>query len=115
MSNQVTKTEKLDQLPEAARDRIQQLRLLFIERSMEQLSQIRQLLEERKRAEDPRAKDGDLIRLAHSMVGASGIFGFQDLGNAAFKLENTLREPGYSEADFLQAADDLIARLTMLG
>lgn len=115
MSNPMTKTDKLDQLPEAARDRIQQLRLLFIKRSMEQLSQIRQLLEERTRAEDPRARDAELISLAHSMVGASSIFGFPDLGNAAFKLENNLREPGYSEADFLQAADDLIARLTMVG
>jgi len=115
MSNQMTNTKKLDQLPEAARDRIQQLRLLFIERSIEQLSQIRQFLDERARAEEPRAKDTDLIKLAHSMVGASGIFGFQDLGNAAFKLENTLRQPGYNEADFLRAADDLIGHHTMLG
>ena len=115
MPNQMAHATTLDQLPEAARDRIQQLRLLFIERSIQHLSQIRQLLDERARAEDPRAKDADLIKLAHSMVGASGIFGFQDLGNAAFKLENILREPGYSEADFLQAANELIAQLTMLG
>ncbi|MEM5473834.1 Hpt domain-containing protein [Hoeflea sp. AS60] len=115
MSNQTAHATKLEQLPEAARDRIQQLRLLFIERSMEQLAQIRHLLDERAGAEDPRTMDADLIKLAHSMVGASGIFGFPGIGNAAFKLENILREAGYSEADFEQAADELIAELTMLG
>ena len=115
MANDMANANKLDQLPEAARDRIQQLRVLFVERSMVHLEQIRQLLEERQHAENPRAMDPDLVKLAHSMVGASGIFGFQDLGNAAFQLENTLRDPGYSDAAFNEAADGVIAQLVLLG
>ena len=115
MAIQTANTTKLEQLPEAARDRIEQLRLLFIERSRGHLTEIQQLLDERQTASDPRTIDADLIKLAHSLVGASGIFGFQELGDTAFKFETTLRKPGYHEADFTQVAGDLIDQLTLLG
>ena len=105
----------MEKLPEAARDRIEQLRLLFIERSKGHLVQIQELLVKRQSASELKAADADLMTLAHSLVGTSGIFGFQALGEAAFKLENTVRETGYSESDFAQAMDELIDRLNALG
>jgi len=114
MANQTMSASKLDQLPEAARARIEQLRLLFIERSKGHLVQIRELLVKRQSAGEVQAADADLMTLAHSFVGTSGIFGFQPLGEAAFKLENTVRETGYSEADFTQAMAGLIEQLNAL-
>lgn len=115
MAHQSANNTKLDQLPEDARDRIEQLKLLFIERSKGNLDQIRDLLEHRQTASDPRSVDVDLVKLTHSLVGASGIFGFQELGETAFRLENVLRTPGYQEADFENLAGELINQLTMLG
>lgn len=106
---------KLEQLPPAARDRIEKLRLLFIDRSRGHLVQIRELLEKRQTAGEQEAVDADLVQLAHSLAGTSGIFGFQSLGEAAVKVEATLRETGHSEADFAQAIDELIDQLNELG
>ncbi|MGJ8569273.1 MAG: Hpt domain-containing protein [Hoeflea sp.] len=114
MANQTMSVSKLDQLPEAARDRIEQLRLLFIERSKGHLVQIQELASKRQFASETQAADADLMKLAHSLVGTSGIFGFQALGEAAFKLENTVRENGYSEADFTEAMAGLIEQLNAL-
>lgn len=114
MANQTTSISKLDQLPEAARDRIEQLRLLFIERSKGHLTQIEQVLADRQTASERPAADANLVKLAHSLVGASGIFGFQALGEAAFKVESTLREAGHREADFDQAMAGLIDQLNAL-
>lgn len=112
--NQTMNASNLDQLPEAARDRIGQLRVLFVERSKGHLVQIQEILDERKVASDPRARDGELVKLAHSLVGAAGIFGFQDLGDIAFKAESLLRETGYSEEEFAAAIGDLNNHLTAL-
>lgn len=106
--------DKLEQLPEAARDRIAQLRLLFVDRSKGHLAEILQALEERKTADEPRASDADLIKLAHSLVGASGIFGHQALGNAAFEVESTLRLAEYSDAEFDRVIAGLIGQLQTL-
>lgn len=114
MSNQATSISKLDQLPEAARDRIEQLRLLFVERSKGHLAEILQLLDERQATSEQLASDTALIKLAHSLVGASGIFGFKTLGNAAFEVESTLREAGYSEADFDRVMEGLTGQLKAL-
>jgi len=115
MANQTTSISKLDQLPEAARDRIEQLRLLFIERSKGHLTQIEQVLVERQTASELPAADANLIKLAHSLVGTSGIFGFQGLGDAAFQVESTLRKTGYRESDFAQAIAGLVDQLNALG
>jgi len=115
MGNQTATASKMDQLPEAARDRIEQLRLLFIERSKENLAQIRQLLDARKTANDPRSIDEGLMTLAHSLVGASGIFGFPELGDKAFRVEATLRSADYQEADFAEVTSELIEQLALLG
>jgi len=114
MANQTTSISKLDQLPEAARDRIEQLRLLFIERSKGHLVQIQQVLADRQTASERPAADANLVKLAHSLVGTSGIFGFQALGEAAFKVESTLRVAGYREADFDQAIAGLMDQLNAL-
>lgn len=114
MANHPMSASKLDQLPEAARDRIEQLRLLFIERSKGHLVQIQELLAKRQSANELQAADADLMKLAHSLVGTSGIFGFQALGDAAFNLENTVRETGYSESDFAKAMDGLLDQLNAL-
>jgi HPt (histidine-containing phosphotransfer) domain-containing protein len=114
MPNQATSISKLDQLPEAARDRIEQLQLLFVERSKGHLAEIHQVLDERRATNDRRASDTALIKLAHSLVGASGIFGFQDLGNAAFEVESILGQTRYSEADFNRVLEGLIGQLKML-
>lgn len=102
---------KLEQLPVEARDRIEKLRLLFIERSRGHLEQIHQLLAKRKLPGEREAADADLMTLAHSLVGTSGIFGFQSLGEAAFKFETTARVDGYSEADFTSAMADLLDQI----
>lgn len=114
MVSQMTPIAKLDQLPVAARDRIEQLRLLFIERSKGNLTQIQEVLVERQTAGELAAADANLMKLAHSLVGTSGIFGFQALGDAAFKVESTLREAEYKEADFAQAIAKLMDQLTTL-
>jgi len=114
MANHMMSASKLEKLPAAARDRIEQLRLLFIERSKGHLVQIEELLVKRQSASELKAADADLMTLAHSLVGTSGIFGFQALGEAAFKFENTLREPGYSEADFALAMAGLTDQLNAL-
>lgn len=114
MANQTSSISKLDQLPDAARDRIAQLRVLFIERSKGHLEQIQQALARRQSPSERPAADADLVKLAHSLVGTSGIFGFQALGEAAFKVETTLREAGYREADFKDAIDSLIKQLNAL-
>lgn len=110
MANQMN-ASKLDQLPAEARDRIETLRLLFIERSRGHLEQIQELLARRKLPGERKAADADLMTLAHSLVGTSGIFGFQSLGEAAFKLENTMRVDGYSEAGFTSAMADLLEQI----
>jgi len=114
MVSQTTPIAKLDQLPAAARDRIEQLRLLFIDRSKGHLTQIQQILVERQTASELLAADANLMKLAHSLVGTSGIFGFQALGEAAFKVESILRETGYKEADFAEAMAGLIDQLNSL-
>ena len=114
MTTQPVRTRKLDQLPDAARERIDQLRGLFIERSKGHLTQIRQLLADRLEVSDHQTVDAELIALLHSLVGASGIFGYQELGEAAFRLENTLREANHSKTEFDQATADLIAHLNGL-
>jgi len=114
MANQMTGISKLDQLPEAARDRIEQLRLLFIERSRGHIEQIEQALARRQSVSELPAADADLIKLAHSLVGTSGIFGFQALGEAAFKVETTLRKTGYRETDFEEVMAGLIDQLNAL-
>lgn len=115
MARQSANTIGLDQLPEAARDRIEQLKLLFIERSKGNLDQIRDLLARRQLASDPHSVDADLIKLAHSLVGASGIFGFQQLGDAAFRLETLLRAPCYQKPEFERLSADLVEQLAGLG
>jgi len=114
MANHMMSASKLEKLPEAARDRIGQLRLLFIERSKENLVQIQELVVKRQSPDSLKAADADLMKLAHSLVGTSGIFGFQALGEAAFRFETTLREPGYSESDFELAMAELINQLNTL-
>ena len=114
MAHQTSSISKLDQLPEAARDRIEQLRLLFIDRSKGHLTQIQQLLVERQTASELPAADANLVKLAHSLVGTSGIFGFQSLGEAAFKVESILREAEFSETDFDQAIAVLVDQLNAL-
>ena len=114
MANHMLNASRLEQLPEAARDRIEQLRLLFIERSKGHLGLIQELLLKRQSASELQAADADLVKLAHSLVGTSGIFGFQGLGEAAFKVESTLRESGYREADFAPAIAGLVDQLNAL-
>ena len=115
MANHTMNAGKLDQLPAEARDRIEQLRLLFIERSRGHLDQIEELLAARQSSGEVAAADAHLVTLAHSLVGASGIFGCQALGEAAFRLENVLREDGYSESDFASALADLVDQIKALG
>ncbi|AKI02020.1 Hpt domain-containing protein [Hoeflea sp. IMCC20628] len=114
MASQPKSVDKLDQLPDEAQNRIAQLRLLFVARCKENLIQIRQVLDDRAAANGPMTQDPSLIKLAHSLAGASAIFGYKDLGRTAFKLESTLREVNYPEADFTQAVEDLIEQLTAL-
>ncbi|PWW01713.1 Hpt domain-containing protein [Hoeflea marina] len=102
------------ELPQAALDRIAELRRLFIERSDANLLQIRKLLELREVSGGSREKDGELIKLAHSLAGASALFGFPAQGEAAFNAETLLRSPGYSEAEFARVFRDLIGRLSAL-
>ena len=76
--------------------------------------QIQELLVRRQSGSGLQAADADLISLAHSLVGTSGIFGYQALGEVAFEVETILREPGYSEPDFAQAMAALIDQLNTL-
>lgn len=115
MAQQPAHTTSIEQLPEAARERIAQLKLLFIERSKGNLEQIRDLLGRRAREDDPRVINDELIKLAHSLVGASGLFGFPELGEMAFRLETLMRTPGYAEADFDRLSADLVDELARLG
>ena len=114
MANPMMNASKLDQLPAEARDRIEKLRLLFVERSRGHLEQIHELLARRKLPGELEAADADLMTLAHSLVGTAGIFGFQSLGEAAFKLENTVRVDGYSEDDFASAMTDLLDQINAM-
>ena len=114
MASQPKSVDKLDQLPDEAQNRIAQLRLLFVARCKENLLQIMQVLDDRTAANGRKTQDPELIKLAHSLAGASAIFGYRDLGRTAFKLEATLRETNYPEASFAQAVDDLIEQLTAL-
>ncbi|WP_340159431.1 Hpt domain-containing protein [uncultured Hoeflea sp.] len=111
MANQMMNASKLEELPAEARERIETLRLLFIERSRGHLEQIQELLALRKLPGERGAADADLMTLAHSLVGTAGIFGFQALGEAAFRFENTVREEGYSEAEFASAMADLLDQI----
>ncbi len=106
---------KLDQLPGEALDRIAQLRLQFIARCKENMVQIEQVLKERNGTNGRARQDPELIKLAHSLAGASAIFGYSKLGRVAFKVEATLREDHYLEADFTQVIGELIEQLSALG
>ncbi len=114
VASQPKSVDKLDQLPDEALNRIAQLRLLFVARCKENLIQIRQLLDDRTAANGRTTQDPELVKLVHSLAGTSAIFGYRDLGRTAFKLEATLREVNYPEANFAQAIDDLIEQLTAL-
>lgn len=111
MASQTAPAAKLDQLPEAARDRIAQLRQLFIERSKGNLTEIRQLLDRRQIPDERDDADSQLAKLAHSLVGASGIFGFPHLGESAFRLETALRDPGCGDAERETLIADLVGLL----
>lgn len=106
---------KFDQLPDEAQNRIAQLRLLFVARCQENLVQIKQVLDQRAEANGPSTRDSELIKLAHSLAGASAIFGYQELGRAASMVESTLREDSYIEAESALVIDVLIDQLTALG
>ncbi|SOE17126.1 Hpt domain-containing protein [Hoeflea halophila] len=114
MLNRKLKTTRLDQLPPEARDRIEQLRHQFIQRSRGHLDQIGELLAARQSPGGMIAADAGLSTLAHSLVGASGVFGFQALGEAAVRLEKILRQDGYCESGFTTAITGLINEIEAL-
>lgn len=114
MSHQTATTNGPARLSDASRQRIEQLRVVFIERSRQNLAQIRELLARRPTENDPRAVDTDLIKLAHTLVGASGLFGFHDLGNAAHEVEITLLRPDYTEAEFDAVTGELVEKLSQI-
>lgn len=114
MPNRRLKSCKFGQLPPEARDRIEQLRRQFIERSRGHLDQIRELLAARQSPGGAIAADAGLVTLAHTLVGASGIFGCEALGEAAFRLERILQQDGYSEPGFTSAITDLVNEIKAL-
>lgn len=115
MVSQSKGISNLDQLPDEAQSRIAKLRLLFVARCQENLDQIRQVLDKRTAADGPATQDPELIKLAHSLAGASAIFGYQELGLAASRVELTLRQDKYPDADFALAINALIEQLSALG
>ncbi|MBA67918.1 MAG: hypothetical protein CML30_03515 [Rhizobiales bacterium] len=114
MSHQTAPTNGPARLSDASRQRIEQLRVLFIERSRQNLAEIKALIARRPIESDPRAVDEDLIKLAHTLVGASGLFGFHDLGNTAHEVEVTLLRPGYTEAEFDGVTGQLVEKLSLI-
>ncbi|MCY0093648.1 Hpt domain-containing protein [Hoeflea ulvae] len=115
MASQAHNGNQLDKLSDEAKDRVAQLRLLFVERCKENLAQIRQILGDPAEAGGlAQQQRADLIKLAHSLAGASAIFGYKELGVTAFKVETKLREAKYREADLAQILDELMDQLTAL-
>lgn len=80
------------------------IRKRFLERCRSDLHR----LEELKSAgtDNPDALS-TLTRIAHSLAGAGGIFGFPEISNKAFELESLLMEGG-GDSRAITALDELI-------
>ncbi|QEN85352.1 Hpt domain-containing protein [Labrys sp. KNU-23] len=67
------------------------LRLRFVDRARDQLDALRTLAKDL--ATSTREDHADLVRIAHSLSGASGTFGFPEVSRCAFELETALTTP----------------------
>ncbi len=85
---------------------MRRLRLRFVERARGQLADLKQFADAAGAAIPE--NHADLVPIAHSLAGASGIFGFPGLGDCASELETALIAP---EETSPAAIRHLLARL----
>ncbi|WP_448956344.1 Hpt domain-containing protein [Labrys neptuniae] len=86
------------------------LRLRFIERARSQLAALKAHAEAYGTAQPE--VDADLVKVVHSLSGASGTFGFPEVSRRAFELETALTAPeGTDPAAIRQHLGDLITEL----
>lgn len=89
-------------------DAMKTFRSRFVERCGRDLASV-EAIEKPLGAAEQRA---ELIRIAHSISGSAGIFGFADLGDAASRLEQLLVEESPGDADQIGASRErLVAAL----
>ena len=101
-------------LPEAARNRIEQLRILFIVRCRDNAEMIRARLEENVHRDDPQSFRAEVIPVLHSLVGTGGIFGYRELSEATAATKRLLRQSeGFSE-EWIPALNTVLAHLDAL-
>ncbi|WP_376717774.1 Hpt domain-containing protein [Labrys neptuniae] len=81
-------------------DPIARLRLRFIERAHGQLAALKTLAGDQIAV--PSEKHADLVRIAHSLSGAGGTFGFPEVSRCAFELETALTAPGGTDQVAIQ-------------
>ena len=84
------------------------LRQRFLTRCADQLAELKAIA--RGRDSQPLRSNDPLIRIAHSLAGAAGTFGFADIGTRASTLETLLVEQT-DEGAVSTALDALVAEI----
>ena len=78
--------------PLSSRERIEKLRLTFVQKLPERMTEARALLDRLEEGPDDQGSADALERVCHRVKGTARSFGFHDLGAAAARAEELVRE-----------------------